>query len=277
MPVTGGGRVTATMTQVEIDGLDLMVDRTRRLDYPVFDVDNHLYENRDALTKFVPAAYEGIIKYVDVAGRTKLAFGDMISDFIPNPTFVKVAPPGGTANDPQQRRAIASPDAFFDPDARLHLLRELGVDRVLMFPTLACLVEQRLKDDPRATHAVIHAYNEWLFEHWSYVYEDAIYTTPIIPLSIVSEAVRELEIVLERGAKAIQVRMAPVPGFEGPRSFALRVRSVLERSRAGRRSRRKPRERLGLHGIRRSMGGQNRPRNETLRTGAVACFPADLP
>jgi predicted TIM-barrel fold metal-dependent hydrolase len=90
-----------------------------------------------------------------------------------------------------------------------------------MFPTLACLVEQRLKDDPRATHAVIHAYNEWLFEHWSYVYEDAIYTTPIIPLSIVSEAVRELEIVLERGAKAIQVRMAPVPGFEGPRSFAL--------------------------------------------------------
>src|SRR6266581_1705709 len=137
MPVTAGGRVTPTMTMEEIDGIELMVDRARHLDYEIFDVDNHLYENPDALTKFVPREYEGIIKYVDVGGRTKLAFDNKISNFIPNPTFVKVAPPGGRENDPHQRRAIASPDAFFDPDARLRLLRELGVDRALMFPTLA--------------------------------------------------------------------------------------------------------------------------------------------
>lgn len=221
MPVTSGGRVTDTMTVEEVDGLEFSLDTTRRLDYPVFDADNHLYENTEALTKFVPKEYEGIIKYVDVAGRTKLAFDNKISDFIPNPTFTRVAPPGGQENDPHHRRAIPSPDAFFDPDARLRVLQVMGVDRVLMFPTLACLVEQRLKDDVRATHAVIHAYNEWLYEHWSYVYEDTIYSTPIIPLSIVSEAVRELNVVLERGAKAIQIRFAPVPGLEGPRSFAL--------------------------------------------------------
>jgi predicted TIM-barrel fold metal-dependent hydrolase len=222
MPVTGGGRVTPTMTAEDIEGLELMVDRTRRLDYPTFDVDNHLYENRDALTKFVPAEYEGIIKYVDVGGgRTKLAFDNYISDFIPNPSFVKVAPPGGRDNDPHQRRYITSPESFFDPEPRLHLLREFGIDRVLMFPTLACLVEQRLRHDWHATHAVIHGYNEWLFEHWSYEYEDCIYTTPIIPLSIVSEAIRELETVLARGAKVIQMRFAPVPGPDGPRSFAL--------------------------------------------------------
>ena len=47
--------------------------RERRLGYPVFDADNHMYENRDALTKFIPPEYEGIIKYVDIKGRTKLA------------------------------------------------------------------------------------------------------------------------------------------------------------------------------------------------------------
>ncbi len=40
----------------------------RELPYPTFDADNHLYENRDALTKFLPAEYEGVIKYVDIGG-----------------------------------------------------------------------------------------------------------------------------------------------------------------------------------------------------------------
>ena len=42
---------------------------------------------------------------------------------------------------------------------------ELGIDRALMWPTLASLVEERLRDDPDATHAVIHALNEWMHEH----------------------------------------------------------------------------------------------------------------
>ena len=37
----------------------------RELPYSTFDSDNHLYENRDALTKFLAPEYEGLIKYVD--------------------------------------------------------------------------------------------------------------------------------------------------------------------------------------------------------------------
>ena len=62
----------------------------RELPYATFDADNHLYENGDALTKFLPPEYAGIIKYVDVNGRTKVAIRDTISDYIPNPTFSKV-------------------------------------------------------------------------------------------------------------------------------------------------------------------------------------------
>jgi len=71
----------------------------RELPYETFDSDNHLYENSDALTKFLPREHEGIVKYVEVNGRTKLAIRDRISDYIPNPTFGKVAVPGGAGYD----------------------------------------------------------------------------------------------------------------------------------------------------------------------------------
>jgi predicted TIM-barrel fold metal-dependent hydrolase len=90
-----------------------------------------------------------------------------------------------------------------------------------MWPTLASLVEERLRDDPDATHAVVHALNQWMHEHWTFNYENRIYPVPVITLPIVAEAIKELEWVLERGAKIILIRPAPVPGFRGPRSFAL--------------------------------------------------------
>jgi predicted TIM-barrel fold metal-dependent hydrolase len=109
--------------------------------------------------------------------------------------------------------------AFREPKSRLELMDDQGLDRTLMFPTLASLVEERFRDDPEATHVVIHALNEWLHEVWSFNYQDRIYTTPIITLPIVELAVKELEWVLERGGRAVLIRPAPVPGFKGPRSF----------------------------------------------------------
>ncbi len=67
---------------------------SRILNFPVFDVDNHMYETTDAFTRFLPAEYAGTIKYVDVRGRTKIAIRNVISDYIPNPTFEVVAAPG---------------------------------------------------------------------------------------------------------------------------------------------------------------------------------------
>jgi predicted TIM-barrel fold metal-dependent hydrolase len=212
----------------------------RELPYATFDSDNHLYENRDALTKFLPREYEGVVKYVEVDGRTKLAIRDRISDFIPNPTFSKVAVPGGAGFDitKQDKRGdfggakslhgsgklVAMPgiDAFFDPEPRLALMKEMGIDRTLLWPTLASAVEERVADDPDAACAVIHALNQWLHEHWSYVYADALYVTPIISLAAGNErALEELEYIAERGAKIFLIRVAPVPTWKGRKSFAL--------------------------------------------------------
>ncbi len=136
------------------------------LDIPVFDADNHLYETRDALTKFLPDRYKGAVDYVEVRGRTKIVVRGQISDYIPNPTFDVVARPGaqedyfrkGNPEGKSRREIFGEPmraiPAFREPGARVELMDEQGIDRALMFPTLASLVEERMRDDPEMIHAV---------------------------------------------------------------------------------------------------------------------------
>jgi len=217
---------------------DFIYVRERRLPYPTFDADNHMYENRDALTKFIPKEYEGIIKYVEVKGKTKLAIRDLITDYIPNPTFARVGVPGGfgqdvtkggdgvhrTAGDPaggKRVRAMPSLDAFFDPEPRLALMKDMGIDRTILWPTLANAVEERVADDPDAACTIVHAFNQWMHEHWSFAYADAIFATPIISLSVLDRAIAELEFVAERGARIFLMRSTAVPTWKGRRSFAL--------------------------------------------------------
>ena len=205
----------------------------RPIDCPVFDADNHLYETEEALTKFLPEEYRGVIDYVDVRGRTKIVVRGQISDYIPNPTFEVVARPGsmeeyfrvGNPEGKSRREIFGDPmrsiPAFRDPAERIKLMDEQGLDRTLMFPTLASLVEERMRDDPELIHAVVHALNQWLYETWQFDYEGRIFTTPVISLPILERALEELEWVVERGARAILIRPAPVPGLRGPRSMAL--------------------------------------------------------
>ncbi|HEX2383405.1 MAG TPA: amidohydrolase family protein [Acidimicrobiales bacterium] len=204
----------------------------RHCDFPVFDADNHLYETQDAFTRYLPDRYRSVIDYVEVWGRTKIVVKGAISDFIPNPTFEVVARPGaqeeyfrkGNPEGRSYREIVGDPikclPGFRAPAPRLALMDELGVDRTLMFPTLASLLEERLRDDPEATHAVIHSLNEWLHEEWTFNYRDRIFTTPVITLPIVDKAIDELEWAVERGAKTILIRPAPVPGHRGARSLA---------------------------------------------------------
>jgi hypothetical protein len=139
------------------------------LHIPVFDADNHLYETQDALTKFLPERYRGAIDYVDVRGRAKIVVRGRISDYIPNPTFEVVARPGaqedyfrhGNPEGKNRREIFGDPmrsiPAFREPAPRVALMDEQGIDRALMFPTLASLIEERLRDDVELTHAAIHA------------------------------------------------------------------------------------------------------------------------
>jgi predicted TIM-barrel fold metal-dependent hydrolase len=206
---------------------------TRKLGFPVFDADNHFYETRDALTKYLPDAQKSAIDFVDVHGRTKIVVRGEISNYIPNPTFDRVGRPGaqeeyfklGNPDGKSYRdiigRGIDCPPAFREASARLELMDEQGIDYAMMYPTLASLVEERMRDDPDLCAAAIHALNLWMLEAWPYAYENRIFSTPVITPGLVDRAIEELEFVVEHGARAILMRPAPAWGYRGPRSFGL--------------------------------------------------------
>ena len=202
----------------------------RTIDYPVFDSDNHLYETEEAFTRYLPEKYKGAIKYVQVDGRTKIAVNDKISDYIPNPTFEVVARPGAQEEyyrngNPEGKslreifgEPMKCPEWARNAQARLPHLDELGIDGTLMFPTLASLLEERMRDDPDLCHAAVHSLNQWLHEQWGFAREGRLFAVPFVSLMDVDMAVAELEWALERGARSIGLRPAPVPGYRGGRS-----------------------------------------------------------
>lgn len=201
---------------------------SRDLDFKVFDADNHMYETQEALTKHLPKAARGAVDYLfDSRGRAKLVVKGQISQMIPNPTFERVARPGSAEDyfmgrNPEGKtfrefigESMECVAAYREPGPRMALMDEQGIDQTLMFPTLASLIEERTRDDVKLTHTVMHALNEWMLDQWTYDYEGRIFATPVITLPIVDKAIEELEWVVERGAKTVLVRPAPVPAATG--------------------------------------------------------------
>jgi len=196
----------------------------------VFDADNHLYETEDAFTRCLPDAHRDLFRFVEINGRKKLVVRNVLTEFIPNPTFEVVARPGAHAafyggNNPDGKslremtgEPIRSIPAFRAPAPRLELLDEQGVYASIMIPTLASLIEERLKDDPYLTTVAVRAFNDWLYEDWTYDYKGRILTTPMVTPCDLDAGIAELDRVLARGAKAVLMRPAPVAGLRGTRS-----------------------------------------------------------
>lgn len=157
--------------------------------------DNHLYEPPDAYTRHLPKQYRGAIKWIQVDGQTKLMIKGRLTDTIPNPTYDVVASPGAWAdyfrggNNPEGKtlrelaNPIACPDSFRRAEERLALLDSQQIHACVMFPTTGGMLEERMLDDIALAHAVVHAYNEWLLEEWTFDYRGGrIFATPVITL-----------------------------------------------------------------------------------------------
>jgi predicted TIM-barrel fold metal-dependent hydrolase len=109
---------------------------------------------------------------------------------------------------------------YQDRDARLAVMDEQGLEAVVLFPTLACGIEQALRDDIPATVATLRAFNRWLDEDWGFSYQDRLFGVPMLSLADPDAAIAELEWVLGRGARLVHLRPAPVPTENGRgRSF----------------------------------------------------------
>ena len=201
-----------------------------KLPYPVYDADGHFYEPEDAFLRYMPEAYKSEFQYVQVNGRTKLAIGGAISNYIPNPTFEVVAAPGshelwyrgqnteGLSLRELTGKPIKSPPEFRNGAARLKLLDEQGIHAQLIYPTLASAIEGRMNYDHKLMAAALHALNQWTRDEWGFAREERLFAAPMVSLADVDLAIEELDWALAQGARMVSLRPAPVPGYRGTRS-----------------------------------------------------------
>lgn len=149
---------------------------TQFTEAPIFDADQHMYETPDALTKYLPEQYRSKVQFIQIGRHTRIAILNKITDYMPNPTFERVAAPGahekfysgqnpeGLSMREMSGRGIEAPAGSRNPEDRIAEMDRQGVEACLNFPTLANLVEHSAAEDPDLTAAIIHALNQWMLD-----------------------------------------------------------------------------------------------------------------
>jgi predicted TIM-barrel fold metal-dependent hydrolase len=206
-----------------------------QLDFRPFDADNHYYEPLDAFTRYQdPGMRRRGVQVLRDGKRAYILVADKVNRFIPNPTFDPVIVPGCTELlfrgqvpynvDPRSLMQVEPiHEEYRDRDKRLEVMDAQGLAAVLVFPTLGVGVEQGLRHDPEATMACLSSFNRWLEEDWGFAYRNRIFAAPMLSLADPVAALAELRSLLERGARVIHIRPAPVPAAQGPRSLGHRA------------------------------------------------------
>jgi len=202
--------------------------------YPIYDADRHFYEPPEAFLRHLPKKFHREFQYVEVKGRTKLAVGGMLSDYIPNPTFEVVAAPGvhekwyrgdnpeGMTLREATGKPVPSQAAFNNGAAHLKVMDTQEIHGGLFLPTLTSIVEERLADRNDAIQALLHSVNQWTIDENGFALDNRLFTVPMINLSNIDAACKELEFVLAAGARVVGIRPAPVAGLSGGRSMGFR-------------------------------------------------------
>ncbi|MDD3798119.1 MAG: amidohydrolase family protein [Novosphingobium sp.] len=207
---------------------------TATLPFPVYDADNHFYEPEDALFRHLPKKWQRDFRYITEAnGRRRLAINSVISDYLPNPTFERVAAPGTHVQYYKARNTegksmrelagtpVTPPRSWRYGDERLKVLNEHNVHAALMFPTLFSVIEHGLSYNHELLHDALHSLNQWVAEEWGFHRDERLFGVPVIGLADMDRAVEELEWLLKQGARTVNLRPSPVPGYRGGRSPGL--------------------------------------------------------
>jgi predicted TIM-barrel fold metal-dependent hydrolase len=191
------------------------------------DADNHYYEALDSCTRYLDPAFKRRgVEVLEQGSHKVLLAGGKKFLFIPNPTFDPVIVPGcldlmfrGQIPEGVDPRSLFEIEPihleYRDREARISKMDEQRLGGILMFPTLACGIEQALRADIPATVATLQAFNRWLDEDWGFSYRDRILGVPMLSLADPDAALEEIEWLLERGMRIVHLRPAPVSTGDG--------------------------------------------------------------
>ena len=182
-----------------------------QLNYGLFDLDNHFYETEDAWTRYLDAEYRELLGEFHLTGgggggRQKPPPGQ--EGWVVRPGSLKELLRKMKSDVPDDYYPLMAPlPAFSNREARIKLMDEQGIDACLMFSSAVSTEILFFKDkDPRALHAHFHALNRWVEDEWGYAYQDRVYCPAMLTLRDLDLAVKELERVIDQGARIVNLR-----------------------------------------------------------------------
>lgn len=199
-----------------------------QLEYPIIDCDSHYYEVDDCFTRHIEQRYRHRTVWVDRSrpdglgimqlGDERLNFFSVgVGDHVGAPGALTAFFKGETDSDGAVNAnpisARERPE-FTTREPRLQLMDEQGVEASIMIPTLGVGVEYQLRQ-PRHREVLypsLRAFNRWLAEDWGWGADQRIFSTAMISLVDVDEAVQELDRVLAEGCRLVYINTGPVEG-----------------------------------------------------------------
>jgi predicted TIM-barrel fold metal-dependent hydrolase len=187
---------------------------------PIFDGDTHLYETEDAWSRYLPKKYLADWNYhfevedgfrVLYVGRRKveISAGYYSPDGkVPAPgrlhEWLKAMKEGKGEID---FRVDRTPD-MMHAAPRLTKMDQFGVETCFIYcgdmvATISYL------DQIEPAKAILHAYNQWMFDEWKFNYQDRIYSAPIVTLEDLDWACEEARWAIKKGARLFLMPMGP--------------------------------------------------------------------
>jgi hypothetical protein len=167
-----------------------------------FDCDTHIYEPRDAVTRYLPKKYaeQSIRATKNADGKDVILAGTRVATFNNEDGLgFDYAYLPGSLRQMLREMASGDPTVNYQPEpmraeyvergARLRLLDAQGVARCVLFPGGLALSAEHYVDDTDALYANLSSYNRWYDEAWGFNYEDRIYATALLSLRDLDRAV----------------------------------------------------------------------------------------
>jgi uncharacterized protein len=111
----------------------------------------------------------------------------------------------------EPRRWDEVPAAAYQAKARLQVMDEAGVDRSVLYPTVAGLAGEAFAalSDPELELACVQTYNDWLLDEWADA-SDRFIPQCIVPVWPVEAAVAEIQRSIKRGHRGVIFPSVPM-------------------------------------------------------------------
>jgi predicted TIM-barrel fold metal-dependent hydrolase len=191
---------------------------------PIYDADTHFYETPDAFNRYMPKELKKDWEFtnrVTADGNRCIYIGDRKVEISEGYTAAdgRVPPPGmlhewlkamKEGKDNVDMRVVPTAD-MYGREARLKKMDEFGVEACTMYigEMVACI---SYLDDPKAAAGILHGYNRWMLDEWSFSYKERIYSTPVISLADLDLAIQEAKWLVANGVRIVLMPMGPVNG-----------------------------------------------------------------